>query len=250
LLIALIASVIIPVRTAAWLGAAVVVALNGYLLWRGKSPRLNWVVAACADRVFLRLFLQRGWNRSATMWPEVLVLEASEIASMSIRTVEVYLDGSKPKLAQSLVIKPADAASEVIMNQVRSLLLSDDPRKQPYVRTEGGALTMKWRWCHPELPKFFQRLARECESIIIAPEERSELDLNGIWAGFSRNVSEELNAQERQQLVQAVRLGFGLECEWLLSRYQCIALQDSAAYLAEIVRAESGAESVAGCSRC
>lgn len=246
LVIAIAVGLLMSVQAAVWISIPVFLLSNVFLLWRGRSPRLNWVVAGCADKVFVRLFGKRGWNRSEPAGSEVLVLATSEIASMLIRTFDVFLDGSKPKVAQWLVIEPSNAVAEEILSQIPPLLLSDDPGKQPYVSSDGSSLTMKWRWCHPELRTFLNRLVRECASIVIGPEERSELDLNGIWAGFSRNAWKELNTQERQQLVLAGRLGFGLECEWLLSRYKCIALQESAAYLAEIAREETGTGKVGG----
>jgi hypothetical protein len=180
----------------------------------------------------------------------MLVLDASEIASLSARTAEVFLDGSRPKYAQWLVIEPLPTISEEALRHLNLSLDSDDSGKQHYVTNETGLLTIKWRWCRPGLHVFLEQVARECASITIGSEERSELDLNGIWAGFSRNVRHDLTGQERQQLVQAMRLGFGLECEWLMSRYKCMALQESAAYLAEITREETGTESPGGCSLC
>jgi hypothetical protein len=67
---------------------------------------------------------------------------------------------------------------------------------------------------------------------ICSSEERSELDLNAIWSGISLN----LEAQKRQLLVQAKRLGFGCDCTRLLSRYKYISFRKAAAYLAEIER--------------
>jgi len=79
----------ISVRAAIWLGVPVFLALNGYMFWRAGSPRLDGAVAGCADRVFVRLFLLRGKKRNDLREPDVLVLEAPEIASMSVKVVEV-----------------------------------------------------------------------------------------------------------------------------------------------------------------
>ena len=251
LLIALAVSLIVSTRAAVWLGMPVFLVLNVFLLWRGRSSRLNWVVAGCAEKLFVRLFTRRGWKRADNGEPDVLMLDASEIASLSARTAEVFLDGSRPKYAQWLVIEPLRTITEEALSHLNLLLDSDYLGKQLYVTNErGGLLTIKWRRCRPGLQAFLEQIARECASITIGPAERSELDLNGIWAGFSRNVRHDLTAQERQQLVQAIRLGFGLECEWLMSRYKCMALQESAAYLAEIAREETGTELPGGCAVC
>lgn len=130
LVIAIAVGLLISAQAAAWIGIPVFLLSNVFWLWRGRSPRLNWVVAGCADKVFVRLFGKRGWNRSETAGSEVLVLATSEIASMSIRTYDVFLDGSKPKVAQWLVIKPSNAVAEEILNQIPPLLLSDDPGKE------------------------------------------------------------------------------------------------------------------------
>lgn len=246
LLILLIGSLTASVRTGVWLGVPVVLAMNGYLLWRGRPRRLNWVIAGCADRVFVRLFVQRGRSRGDMQEPEVLMLEASEIASMSIRTVDVFLYGPKPKIVEWLVIEPAHEVPQYLANHIRPLLKPDDPGKQAYVTNEEGRLTMNWKWCRPDPQAFLQQVARECPSVLIAPEEHSELDLNGIWNG----IMERPDAEQRRMLVQAKRLGFGSKCAELLSLYRSIPFGEAEAYLAEIEREETGAESPAGCSIC
>lgn len=235
LLIALVMSLYVSVRVAAWLSVPVVIALNVYLLWRGRSPRLNWVLAGCAERVYVRLFVRRGKGRGEVKEPDVLILEPSEIASMSARTIEVFLYGPKPRIVEWLVIEAAQAVAEDISRHIRPLLTP--PGKQVFVANEGGRLTMEWKWCRPALRVFLQQVARECPSVVIAPEERSELDLNAIWRGISLN----LDAQKRQFLVQAKRLGFGSDCKRLLSRYKYISFRKAAAYLAEIEREEAEA---------
>ena len=166
--------------------------------------------------------------------PDVLMLEASEIASMSARTVEVFLYGPKPKFVEWLVIEPAQAVAESVPDHIRPLLRL--PGKQVFVANEEGCLTIGWKWCRPALRVFLQQVVQECPSVVMAPEERSELDLNGIWRGISLN----LDQQKRQLLVRAIRLGFGCECKRLLSRYKYISFQKAAAYLAEIEREEAG----------
>jgi hypothetical protein len=245
LLIALIAYLTISVRAAVWLGVPVVLVLNGYLFWRGWSPRLNWVIAGCADRVLVRLFLQRGRGRAEIQEPDVIMFEASEIASISVRTVEVFLYGPKPKIVESLVIEPTQTVAEGYSNDIRSLPSSVgwfgcstrllDSGKQVFVENEKGRLIMKWKRCRPILPVFRQQLERECPFVVIAPEERSELDLNGIWHG----IMEDPDAQQRRMLVQAISLGFSDDCAWLLGVYRCMGFRESNLYLAKIVREEN-----------
>jgi hypothetical protein len=245
-LIALAVSLIVSTRAAVWLGMPVFLVLNVFLLWRGRSPRLNWVLAGGADRMYVLLFVRRGWGKGDLNEPDVLMLEASEIASISVRTVEVFLYGPKPKIVESLVIEPTQTVAEGYSNDIRSLPCSVgglgcstrllDSGKQVFVDNEIGRLIMKWEWYRPILPVFIQQLERECPSIVIAPEERSELDLNGIWHGPRGGP----DAQQRRLLVQAKRLGFGCDCARLLSLYRRIPRREVSAYLAEIEQEEAG----------
>jgi hypothetical protein len=189
--------------------------------------------------------VRRGWGKGDLNEPDVLVLEASEIASISVRTIEVFLYGPKPKIIESLVIEPTQTVSEGLSNDILSLPIrvgclgcsttSLDSGKQVFVENEKGRLIIKWKWYSPILPVFIQQLERECPSVLIAPEEHSELDLNRIW---NRVVSSP-DAQERRMLVEAKRLGFGCECVGLLIRHQYILHPNAAAYLAEIEREEA-----------
>jgi len=250
LLITLAVSLMVSVRAAVWLGGPVFLASNVFLLWRGRSHRLNWVIAGCAERVYVRLFVRRGRGRGDVNEPEVIMLEASEIASMSARTVEVFLYGPNPRIVQWLVIELAQAAAKDVPDHICPLLTPLDPGEQVFVANEEGRLTIEWKWCRPGLPEFLQRVARECPSLVIGHEERSDLDLNGVWRGSFLN----LDQQKRQLLVRAIRLGFGGKCTWLLARCKYISFQKAAAYLAEIEREEAGAgdpavQSGCGCGR-
>lgn len=245
--IVLLLSLILSLRSAVWLGLPVFLALNAYILWRARSPRLNWVVAACADRVYIRLFAARGRARRVLHEHDAILLEASEIASLSIRRVEVFLYGPQPRIMQSLVIKPAEAVAADFFCYVDPLLRGSgqtpsctpiDPNKQMFVGHGEGDLTIEWKWCRPGLRVFLQKLARECPSVVIGAEEHSELDLNRIWSGISLN----LDSQKRYLLIQAKRLGFGSECRWLLCRHKYISFGKAAEYLAEIEREEARAD--------
>jgi hypothetical protein len=243
MLIALSLSLTISVRTAAWLSIPVFLALNGYVVWRAVSARYQWLIAGCAEQVYIRLFAWLRKDRGDVNEPDVIVLEASEIASMSVKTLEVFLDGSKPKIVEWLVIQPAQAVADDVSKHIRPLLMPLDPDKAVYVENEGGCFTIGWKWWRPALRVFLQQVVRDCPSIVIAPEESSELDLNGIWRGISRNLRtdlKDLSSQDRQKLAQAMRLGFGCECAGLLSRYKWISFREAGAFLTEVVREEAG----------
>ena len=138
LLIAVIVSFSVSVRAAVWLGLSALLVWNAYVLWWTKSSRLNWCIAVCPERVYLRLFMMRGGARHCADSPDVVVLAASEIASMSIRTVEVFLYGPKPKSVECLVIEPAQAVAERVSNHIRPLLRPLDAGKVILVANEKG----------------------------------------------------------------------------------------------------------------
>lgn len=237
-LIALAVSLTLPARVAGWVGVPAFAALSAYLLWRGRSPRRNWEVAACAGQVYIRLSVTHRKGRGNGNEPDVLALEASEIASMSIRRREVLLRGPRPKILEWLVIELAQEVAEDIASRLRPLLTPANPGKALLVAIEDGRLTMKWECFRPPLPLFLQQVARECASLVIGQENRSELDLNGIWNRLSLRLS--LNAQQRHMLVQASQLGFRSRCVLLLSRYSLRTFPEARRYLAEIEKEETG----------
>lgn len=239
LLIALVLSVGVSVRAAASLSVLILLALNGYLVWRAQAAHRRWVAVGRADRLYIRLFAWRRRGHDDLREPDVLVLEGREIASMSARTVEVFLDGSKPRIVDWLVIEPSERVADAVSSHVRPLLTPMEPDKAVLVAYEEGRLTIEWKWWRPALPIFLEQVARACPRVAIGREERSELDLNGIWRRISRNLRKDLGAQERQMLVQAKRLGFGCNCAGLLSRYKNISFRKAGAYLAEIEREET-----------
>jgi hypothetical protein len=240
LLTALAVSLGGSVRAAIWLGVAVLVALNGYVHWHVQARRRRWVMVGCADRLYVRLFAWRSGDHSYgdVHDPDVLVLEPLDVASMSIRTVEVFLYGPKPELIEWLVIEPAQTLAGDVSSHVGPLLTPTDPGKAVLVAYKEGTLTIEWKWWRPALRVFLQQVVQECPSVVIAPEKRSELDLNAIWRGISLN----LDAQKRRLLLQAKSFGFGCDCNRLLSRYKYISLREAAAYLAEIEREEAATE--------
>jgi hypothetical protein len=236
LLIALALGLVASARETVCVGVPALLAWNGYVLWCMQSSRRNWIIAGCTDRVYLRLFAWRRRGRGDAREPDVAVLEASEIASVTARTVEVFLYGPKPKIVEWLVIEPDQAVAEGVTDRVRRVLGLPDPRRSVYVAIEEGRLVIEWKWYRPALRTFLRHVAREFPSLVVGNEERSELDLNRIWSSISMNLS----ARQRQVLAQAIRLGFGCECQRLLCRYKYISLRESKRYLAELVREETG----------
>lgn len=236
LLLALAIGFIISVHAAVWTGVPVVLASNAYLLWRGRSPRLNWVLAGCGDRVYLRLFVRRGRGRHIANEPDVMMLEALEITSMSARSIEVFLYGPKPKVVERLVIELDREAAKAVSRYARPLLRPEG--KQVFVVNEHGRLTVEWKWCRPDLRTFLQQITRECPSIAIGPEEQSELDLNGIWHGLRENP----NAEQRRMLAQACRFGFGCKCQSLLRIYRRMSPREAREYLTEVEQEDAGVQ--------
>ena len=106
---------------------------------------------------------------------------------MSPRTLEVYLYGPKPRTVEWLVIQLSHEAAERIVGQIASALRNirlPDQDSLVQVTSEDGCLVIGWKWCHPALRVFLARVMRECPSAVMGIEERSELDLNGVWSGF------------------------------------------------------------------
>jgi hypothetical protein len=235
ILIALTVSLSVSVRAAAWVTVPVLLSLNGYVLWRTKASHRRWVLVGCANRLYLRLFAWCRGDHGDDHDPDVLVLEVSEITSMSIKTVEVFVYGPKPEFSEWLVIEPAQAVGDDISRHIRPLLTATDPDKAVLVAYDEGRITIEWKWWRPALRVFLQQVVQECPSVVIAAEERSELDLNGIWTG-----SLEPNAHQRQMLGKATRLGFGCECAQRISQYKHMSFRKASAYLAEIEREEAG----------
>lgn len=240
LLIALTVGRIVSAQAAIVICVPVFLGLNGYVLWRAISSRWRWVIAGCDKRVYIRLFAWPGRNQGDVPEPDILEFEASEIASMSVRTVEVFLNGPKPKIAEWLAIEPSEVVAQDISCHVLPLLRRLDPSKAMLVNDEEGSLTIEWRWWSPALLVFLQQMVREFPSIVIGPEIRSELDLNEMWRGLARNPNKDLSAEERQKLVQAICFGFGCNLTTMLGRYKHISFRKASAYLAELLQEEAG----------
>lgn len=238
-------------RVGVWAGAVLFLASNGYVLWRAWDARRRWIVVGSSDRLYVRLFAWRSPDHANDRDPDVLVLGASEIASLAIKAVAVYLYGPKPKLIEWLVIEPGQTISDDVSRHVRPLLAPMEAKKAVLVAHEEGRLTIEWKWWHPVLPEFFEQVARKCPSLVIGREQRSDVDLNGIWNGV-RWTWRKPDTQQRQLLGQAVRLGFGCQCVQLLSRHRDVSPREAAAYLAECAQeqGETGQPAVHGKCFC
>ncbi len=147
LFITLTVSRIVSVQAAIWLSVPVFLGLNGHVLWRAISSRRRWVIAGCDERVYIRLFAWPGRDQGDVPEPDILEFEASEIASMSVRTVEVFLNGPGSRIVDwLLVIEPSQAVAEDFSKHVRPLLRSLDPGKWALVGDDEGRLTIEWKW--------------------------------------------------------------------------------------------------------
>jgi len=232
----------ISIRAAFWFGVPVFIGMDLYALW-WHYHHAHWAAAGCGDKVFVRLFWWRGKKKDDPGEPDVLMLEASEIASMFVRTVEVYIYGPKPKFVEWLVIEPAETIALDVSDQISPLQSATgpnlcgikpiDPRRQVSVGNEVGPLTIEWKWIRPDLRTFVQQIASECPSVAVAPEVRTELDLNGIWWHNARGKP---NSEQRRLLAQAIRLGFGRDCVHYLSLYRSMPLPEARSFLAEVMQ--------------
>lgn len=251
LLLPIVLGVFVSVRAAVWIGVPIFFAMNLFYLWRGSTPRLNWVIAGDAGRLYVRLFARRRRNRGNANEANVMVLKASEIASISARTIEVFVHGPKPKVLEWLVIEPAEAVVGAVADQIRPLqpgitgladqcsLASIDSEKLVFVGNQEGSLTIEWKYCRPALRMFLQQVAQQCPSIVVAPASRSELDLNWVW-NANRWGWKKPDPEQRQMLAHAIRLGFGGECVRRLSLYKGLSRREALKRLAELESDEAG----------
>jgi hypothetical protein len=180
--------------------------------------------------------------------PDVVVFEGSEIAAISIRTVEAYVYGPKPKIAECLVIQPAPEIAGSVPARIPSLPGNcetlgscGEPDSNCLVRVtnEDGRLIIPWRRCRPNVRVFVRQVIRELPSLVVGLEEHSELDLNSIWSGIRLN---DLDAKQRQSLLQAKRLGFDSDFTWRLSVFKQMSPREVQAYLTELEGEEVGSE--------
>ena len=225
-------------RAAVWVGVPMFFAWNAWVIWRARSPRLSWVIKTHADRIFIRLWAGFGKAWREVDEPDVMVLEASEIASVSIRSVEVFIYGPKPKIVQWLMIEPIQAVARSVSARIPSFFTEAEIRhlgERVYWVNDDRHLAVGWQMCQPNVRIFLQQFAQGHPSIIIGTEECSELDLNGMW-----NSRTKPNTEQQKMLVQAIRLGFGCECVQRVGRYKHMSSREAAAYLARIGREGAG----------
>lgn len=165
---------------------------------------------------------------------------------MSIQTVEVFLGEANPKIVEWLLIEPTQAVAEMVADQIPSFLADVRHRdfstpylgERVYWADDERRFAIGWKKCSPALQIFLKQIIRECPSIVVGPEERSELDFSWIW----HDVRESLNAEQRRMLVEARRLGVGPDCTQLLNRYRGMSFREIAAFWTDIQREEAGTE--------
>ena len=114
---------IASVRVAAWAAVPALLVWNMWVIWRAKSPRLSWVIGACAERVYIRLYV--GFGKP---WRELDAAGCHRARNIgnSIDINPNYrsaLYGPKPKVAEWLVIEPSQVAAENISEEAPSFLL-------------------------------------------------------------------------------------------------------------------------------
>ena len=248
LLIAL-AGLTLSKQAASLIALPLFLAWNAWVLWRTRSPRLSWVIKAGANQVYIRLWVGFGAAWRASDIPDVLVLESTEIVSVSLRATEVFLYGPKPKLVEWLVIEPSQAVAGVISNQTPPSLGEARTRElcdRVFWAKDERHLAVGWESCRPSVQILLEQIVREFPSIVIGPEERFELDLNGIWHGYR----ESPNADQRRMLAQAERLGFHCDLAGVLSQRKRMGFRAAGAYLAEIQKEEAWAGQSAISATC
>lgn len=232
---------IVSERMAVWVGVLVLLVWNIWALWRARSSRFSWLIKTSPELLYIHLAVRFGSAWRGVDVPDILAIEPSEIASVSIRTVEVFLYGPKPRVVEWLMINPIPQVAENIPGQMPPFLGDTRTPKlseRIYWDNEKRRLAVGWKRCRPDLRVFLQQIIQEYPSITIGSEDHSELDLNDIWRGSFLN----LDQPKRRLLAQAVSLGFRRHCGRLLCRYKYISFLKAAAYLAEVEREDAGAK--------
>jgi len=188
-------------------GAAVMTAWNGFLFWRAILNKGNWIVAACPEKVYLRLFAPYN-RRQAGHEPEVIQLGSHEIKSIRRRVVEVYWNGPQPRLQEWLVIEPEPAVQDQVEQQFERLSPPDvgcDLSREWFTGWKTGVLFTEWKLYRPSLAAFIREVATRCQKLRIGVEDRSELDL--------MRFAKKPRAEQRKLLAQARQIGLEVNCE-------------------------------------
>jgi hypothetical protein len=98
------------------LGLTLLFVWNLILHWRVVFGYQSWVFLGCEERFYIRVFrpLRPGAGQ-----PEagILALDASEVASISVQTREVFVHGPQPRIYEWLVIEPKPEARSFLAGQ-------------------------------------------------------------------------------------------------------------------------------------
>jgi hypothetical protein len=210
------------------------------------------MVAACAERFYVRFFetIRAGWSKSTEA--DVMALDVAELAAIQIRTTDVFVRGPKPKVYQWLVLEPVPEVRPSIADQFEHLgplppgtcpiPAADGTYREWFTRYEGGSVTVAWYQYRPALEKFVRQIASRFPNLTMLPEAHTELDL----VSFINKPE-----PERSRLfAQAKRMGFSRDCVWALCMYtgytlyqHMRSLKQSAEYMSTVdVGDDEGAE--------
>lgn len=224
-------------KLVAKLGVAVLLGRICILLWRGVVSRRHWIVIGCAERFYFQLFRPFG-ARGLALEPNVMELDVSELTAVSLQRVEIFIEGPKPHVAESLVVELEPKTQLAITEQFerlsppRTSRFDLIERRKWFIRWAGGALRIRWKWLGPDLRKFLGEVGRRYPKLTVG-ESRSELDL----VRFGRMPE----AEQRKLLVQVARLGFRSDCISVLmnNRYKRMSMVEAVRYMAEIDNEEN-----------
>jgi hypothetical protein len=244
----LIGILFLGLRTFEWdyrtrLVGALLIFWNGMRLAHATFSRRHWMVAACAERFYVRLFKPIGGGSRQDAEPDVMALDMAELAAIQIRTADVFVRGPKPKVYQWLVVEPVKEVRASVADQFEQLgplppgscpiPAADGSYREWFTRYEGGSVTVAWHQYRPLLEKVLRQIASRFPNLTIRPEAHTELDL----VSFINKPEPE----RRRLFVQAKRMGFSRDCVWALYSYTDYtlyqhrrSLKQSAEYMANI----------------
>jgi hypothetical protein len=195
-------------------GLGLMLVWNGYLLWRVLSSERTWVLAADTERFYLRMSAPFSGRLSAYTDADVMVLDASEVASVGIRSFDVFVSGPKPQVREFLVVTP-EAGVRASVAEPLDRLYPPGAVPVPFVdrfaRYYDGDVWVPWTTYTPALRVLISQIQSRFPGLTIARETRSELDLISYVS--------KREPERRRLLAQAKRMGFGRECMWALRSY-------------------------------
>lgn len=213
------------------LGGALLIVWSAGSLWRSAFSKRNWVMASCAEELYFRLFSHRGPRSRAGNEPEVMALRGGEVASLSIKTVEVFIFRAKPHVREWLVIEPRPGTQVAVAEQFERSsppIYGCDLYKEWFIRSKSGNLWIPWLCNKPPLRTLLSEIASQSPNLTIAAEDRSELDL--------RRLYRKPEPEQRKVLARARRIGFAWACERVLRRnpYKRMSRGEAREYLSSI----------------